>query len=104
MQEIRVTFSRVRVNLADAYSEEEEQSAEYQYKLENGYVLPNACEPLREVMEMSLNGIELTTLMTSHANMAVALCMKRFYILDKQDYHLEIKGKRILKTVLAEPY
>ena len=104
LQEIRVTITRVRVNLADAYSEEQEQSAEYQYKLENGLILANACEPLCEVMEMSLTGIELTMLMTSHANMAVALCLKRFYILDKQDYHLEVNGKRVLKTVLAEPY
>lgn len=43
-------------------------------------ILTNACEPLREVMETSLSGIELTMLMTSHANMALALCLQRFYI------------------------
>ncbi len=82
LQEFRVTITKVTVNLADAYSEEEEQSAEYLYKKEHGLILPNACEPLCGVMEMSISGLELTVLMTSHSNMAVALCLHRFYILD----------------------
>lgn len=90
----------MRLNLADAYSNDQEDSEEYKEKLAKDIILPNACEPLKGVMEATISGIEITVLTTSYANMAVALCLHRFCVIDTQDEHLD--GK--LVNLVAAPY
>ncbi len=63
-------------------------------------MLANACEPVREVMEMSVEGVSTTALLTSYNNKTVSIQLKRFYILDRQATY-EAGG---MEQVLAEPY
>ena len=82
--EIKAAVCKMRIFCADAYPNELESSPEYQHKLKKGMILPNACEPLKPIVEMNVEGVEGSVLITSYNNKAVAVCLKRFYIEDLQ--------------------
>lgn len=55
-------------------------------------ILPNACEPLKPIVEINVEGVEGSVLITSHNNKAVAVCLKRFYIEDLQEEYELLHG------------
>ena len=53
-------------------------------------------------MEMGLEGLEASMLISSGSHKALGLCLARIYVLDRQDYYDE--EAQAIKRVLAVPF